>query len=101
MPAPGRGADKNLVDRELAEHPFATPPQSTKAAAKEFRSGLMLGDRAWELGAEAFFREHAAAVGFRRIPPSAFRAGHVDTFFPGGLAHVAQGSLPGGGPRRS
>jgi len=90
-----QGGREDLVDRELAEHPFETPPKSTKAAAKEFRSGLTLGDRAWALGAEAFFRAHAAAVGFQRIPPSSFRAGHIDTFFPGELVHVAQGRLPG------
>jgi hypothetical protein len=89
------GSREDLVDRELAEHPFETPPKSTKAAAKEFRSGLTLGDRAWALGTEAFFRAHAASAGFQRIPPSTFRAGHVDTFFPGQLAHVAQGRLPG------
>lgn len=89
------GGREDLVDRELAEHPFETPPKSTKTAAKEFRSGLMLGDRAWALGAEAFFRAHAAAVGFQRILPSSFRASHIDTFFPGELVHVAQGRLPG------
>lgn len=94
---PREGSRGDLVERELAEHPFATPPKSTKAAAKEFRDGLLLGDRAWALGAEAFFRAHAAAVGFQPIAPSAFRASHIDTFFPGELAHVAQGVLPGGG----
>jgi hypothetical protein len=92
---PKEGSREDLVDRELAEHPFDTPPKSTKAAAKAFRRGLVLGDQAWALGAEAFFREHAAAVGFRRISPSAFRAGHLNTFFPGDLVHVAQGSLAG------
>jgi hypothetical protein len=93
--APKQGSREELVARELAEHPFETPPKSTKAAAKEFRSGLLLGDRAWALGAEAFFRAHAAAVGFQRIPPSSFRASHIDTFFPGELVHVARGRLPG------
>lgn len=93
---PKEGSRVDQVERELAEHPFATAPKSTKAAAKAFRSGLTLGDRAWALGAEAFFRSHAAAVGFERIPPSSFRAGHIDTFLPGELAHVAQGRLAGG-----
>ena len=93
---PGEGSREDLVDRELAEHPFATAPKSTKEAAKKFRRGLKLGDRAWALGAEAFFREQAATVGFRRILPSEFRAGHLDTFFPGDLAHAAVGVLPGG-----
>ena len=82
------------VDHELAKHPFETPPKSTKAAAKAFRSGLRLGDRAWALGAEAFFRGHAAEVGFQCVPLSSFRASHIDTFLPGVLAHVAQGKLP-------
>ena len=91
-----RGPAKDEVERELAEHPFSAPPKSTKAAAKSFRRGLTLGDRAWALGAEAFFREHAAAVGFRRIPPSSYRANHLDTFLPGVLAHVAQGGFASG-----
>jgi hypothetical protein len=92
---PAAGTREDLIERELAEHPFETPPKSTKAAAKAFRRGLALGDRAWALGSEAFFREHAAAVGFRRISTAAFRAGHLDTFLPGVLAHVAQGQLGG------
>jgi hypothetical protein len=93
---PAAGSREGEVERELAEHPFAEPPKSTKAAAKAFRSGLTLGDRAWALGAEAFFRAHAAAVGFERIPNSAFRAGHVDTFMPGVLAHAASGRIANG-----
>jgi hypothetical protein len=93
---PRAGSRDDLVDRELARHPFATPPKSTKAAAKVFRRGLLLGDQAWALGAEAFFRAHAAEVGFQRIAPSTFRAGHLDTFFPGDLVHVAQGKVCGG-----
>jgi hypothetical protein len=91
-----QGSRVDQVEQELAAHPFATPPKSTKAAAKEFRHGLTLGDRAWALGAEAFFRAHAARAGFKPIATSAFRAGHVDTFLPGVLAHVAQGSIGGG-----
>jgi hypothetical protein len=94
--APAAGTREEEVERELAEHPFSAPPKSIKAAAKSFRRGLTLGDRAWALGAEAFFREHAAAVGFRRIPPSSYRANHLDTFLPGVLAHVAQGGFAGG-----
>jgi hypothetical protein len=99
--APAAGTREEMVDRELAAHPFAAPPASTKAAAKEFRHGLRLSDEAWALGSEAFFREHAAAVGFRRLPNAAYRAGHVDTFVPGILAHAAQGSLGDGGPEAS
>lgn len=91
-----QGSRVDQVERELAAHPFATPPKSTKAAAKAFRSGLTLGDKAWALGAEAFFRSHATAVGFEPIPPADFRAGHIDTFLPGTLIHVARGTVTGG-----
>jgi hypothetical protein len=94
--SPEEGTRDDLVEGELAKHPFAAPPKSTKAAAKAFRSGLTLGDRAWALGAEAFFRAQASAVGFERVAPSAFRAGHLDTFLPGVLAHVARGRIPSG-----
>ena len=94
--SPAPGSRQSQIDRELAEHPFATPPQSTKAAAKAFRSGLTLGDRAWALGAEAFFRAHAAAVGFERMPNSGFRAGHLDTFLPGTIAQAAAGRVADG-----
>ena len=93
---PAAGSRDEQVERELAEHPFAEPPKSTKAAAKGFRSGLDSGNRAWALGAEAFFRAHAAAVGFERIPNSAFRADHIDTFMPGVLAQVASGRVANG-----
>jgi hypothetical protein len=94
MPRDGTRGD--LVERELAAHPFEVPPKSTKAAAKAFRRGLMLGDEEWALGAEAFFRGHAAEVGFRPVPMSSYRAAHLDTFLPGVLAHVAEGSIAGG-----
>jgi hypothetical protein len=94
MIKPGSRVDQ--VEQELAAHPFAAPPKSAKAAAKEFRHGLVIGDRAWALGAEAFFRSHATQAGFKPIATSAFRASHVDTFLPGVLAHVAQGSVGGG-----
>ena len=82
------------LEQELAAHPFRSPPKSTKAAAKEFRRGPLLGDRSWKLGSEAFFRAHALARGFQPIALSAFRAGHIQTALPGLLAHVAQGPLP-------
>ncbi len=91
-----QGSRVEQVESELAAHPFATPPKSTKTAAKAFRSGLTLGDRAWALGAEAFFRSHATSVGFEPIPPAGFRAGHIDTFLPGTLMHVARGAVAGG-----
>lgn len=91
----GEGTRGEQIDHELAEHPFATPPKSVKAAAKAFRSGLLLGDRAWALGAEAFFRSHAVALGFTPMDPSAYRATHVATALPGLLQHAAAGRLPG------
>ncbi|MBS1676823.1 MAG: hypothetical protein JST08_05495 [Actinobacteria bacterium] len=93
---PGDGTRWSAMEGDLAEHPFASPPASVKAAAKHFRSGLRLGDRAWGLGAEAFFREHAALVGFEPIAGAAYRAAHLDTFLPGIFARAAQGRLSGG-----
>lgn len=95
--APREGSRDEQIERELAAHPFASPPPSAKAAAKSFRRGPLLGDRAWALGAEAFFRAHARAVGFERIALSAYRAAHVDTFMPGIPAHAAVGRLAAGG----
>lgn len=92
---PRPGTREESVERALADHPFATPPRSTKAAAKEFRRGLRLGDQAWALGAEAFFRSHASSLGLTRVATSAYRANHIETFLPGVLAHAAQGSLRG------
>ena len=83
------------VERELAAHTFSSPPKNVKAAAKEFKSGMFIGDEAWKFGAEAFFREQAKAAGFERIPISEFRGSHMQTFLPGELAHVAAGK-PGG-----
>ena len=77
------------VEAELAEQRFDRPPESVKAAAKAFRRGPFIGDGAWKLGAEAFFREQAVVAGFRRIDPSEFRSSHMQTFLPGKLAHVA------------
>jgi hypothetical protein len=91
--AGGDGTRGDVIDRELAAHPFATPPKSVKDAAKAFRSGLRLGDRAWALGAEAFFRSHATAHGFTPIDPSAFRASNLTTALPGLLRQAAAGPL--------
>jgi len=94
--APGDGTRRSRVERELAEHPFASPPPSVKAAAKEFRHGLHLGDEAWALGAEAFFRGQAALAGFEPIAGDAYRAAHLDTFLPGSFTRAAQGRLASG-----
>ncbi len=85
----------STVARELAAVNFEEPPQSTKAAAKRFRRGPFIGDRAWALGAEAFFRAHAAAAGFEPLELSAYRAENVATFVPGVPAHAARGELAG------
>jgi hypothetical protein len=92
----GEGTRRGQVERDLAEHPFETPPQSVKAAAKAFRHGLVLGDRAWGLGAEAFFRGQADLVGFEPVTTGDYRAGHLDTFLPGVLARAARGRLATG-----
>jgi hypothetical protein len=94
----GDEGERGQFERELAEHRFETPPASVKAAAKAFRHGLLLGDRAWDLGAEAFFREGARAVGFEPVTTTAYRASHLDTFLPGKLARAAQGRMPSGEP---
>jgi hypothetical protein len=93
---PRDGTREDTLDRELAAHPFTTPPKNVKAAAKEFRSGLTLGDRAWALGGEAFFRSHTAALGFDPVATSAYRAAHLTTFLPGILQSAAGATLPGG-----
>lgn len=82
---------QSMVEAELAKHAFSSPPKNVKSAAKEFKSGLLIGDEAWKLGAEAFFREQARAAGFDRIGNSEFRASHIQTFLPGNLVHVAEG----------
>ena len=94
--APGDGTRRSRIERELADHPFAGPPPSVKAAAKEFRHGLRLGDQAWALGAEAFFRGQAALAGFEPIAGDAYRAAHLDTFLPGTFTRAAQGRLASG-----
>jgi hypothetical protein len=90
------GSRHDQVESELAEHPFASPPESVKAAAKAFRRGLTLGDRAWALGGEAFFREQAAQIGFEPIAGSAYRAANLQTALPGLLARAARGRLASG-----
>jgi hypothetical protein len=93
---PGEDSGRGQVERELAEHPFATPPRSVKEAAKAFRHGLRLGDRAWALGAEAFFREQADQVGFEPIGTAAYRSINLETFLPGVLARAARGRVESG-----
>jgi hypothetical protein len=92
----GEGTRQGTVERELADHPFAQPPESVKAAAKSFRHGLLLGDQAWALGAEAFFREQAGSVGFEPIAGADYRSHHLDTFLPGSFARAAAGRLASG-----
>ena len=92
----GEDSARGQVERELAEHTFERPPGSVKEAAKAFRHGLLLGDRAWALGAEAFFREQAAAVGFEPLATGAYRAMNLQTFLPGVLARAAQGRVASG-----
>jgi hypothetical protein len=93
---PGEDSGRGQVERELAEKPFKKPPKSVKEAAKSFRHGLLIGDRAWALGAEAFFREQAALVGFEPLGTGAYRAGNLQTFLPGVLARAARGRVASG-----
>jgi hypothetical protein len=94
------GADEpsraEIIDRELAEHPFDRPPKSVKKAAHAF-GGVLIEDAAWELGAEAFFRSHAAALGLEPIAPGAFRAAHMTLTVPGQVTQAARGPIPGAG----
>ena len=85
-----------IVERKLAEHPFDGPPKSVKAAARKF-GGLLIEDAAWELGAEAFFRAHAEALGLERIEPGDFRAAHMTATVPGQVTQAARGPIPGAG----
>lgn len=93
---PGQDSGRGRFESELAEHRFDRPPESVKAAAKAYRHGLRLGDRAWALGAEAFFREQAALVGFAPLGFGAYRAENLQTFLPGVLARAARGRVPSG-----
>lgn len=83
------------LERELAEHRFDSPPPSVKAAAKAFGRGLLIGDRAWKLGAEAFFREQARAHGLERIEVAEFRAANIEVFLPGVITDAAAGPIAG------
>jgi hypothetical protein len=94
-PAAAPGSRDEMVVKELAEHDFDEPPKSVKDAAKAFRHGPLLGDAAWKLGAEAFFREYAAAAGFQPLTIAAFRAIYLDATVSGILEHVAHGHLAG------
>jgi hypothetical protein len=90
---PAAGSRADTVERELAEHPFDKPPRSARAAA--FHFGIPLLSRSSRrLGAEAFFRAHAAALGLERMDPAAFMASHIDIAIPGSITHVARGHLP-------
>lgn len=94
-PAVGAAATRGeLIERQLAAHPFATPPRSVLAASVRFGPIPLLSKTARRLGAEAFFRSHAAGLGLERIEPSAFVASHLDTVLPGAVTQVALGTLP-------
>ena len=82
------------MERELAEHPFSKPPRSARSAALHFGVPL-ISHSSRQLGAEAFFRSHAAALGLQRMEPGEFRAAHIDIAVPGAITQVARGRLPG------
>jgi hypothetical protein len=89
------GTRTEMVSDELAEHEFSAPPESVREAAKAFRKGPLISDRAWKLGSEAFFRTYSRSIGFEPVELSAFKAANQNATVPGVLAHVAHGKLPG------
>lgn len=90
---PAAGSRADAVERALADHPFDKPPRSARAAALHFGLPLISHDSR-QLGAEAFFRTHAAALGLELMDPAAFTASHLNIAVPGSITHVAQGRLP-------
>jgi hypothetical protein len=87
------GSREDTVDRALAEHPFDKPPGSARAAALHF--GLpLLSHSSRRLGAEAFFRTHAEALGLELLDPEKFMAAHIEIAVPGSITQVAHGPLP-------
>jgi hypothetical protein len=89
------GSRDQIVEAELAKHPFAAPPKSVRAAARKFGFWPLPGPRAWRLGNEAFFRAYAAAIGLRPLDVSDFHASHYDAPVPGDITQVATGRLDG------
>ena len=98
MAAP-RPATAPAARRSSASSP-STPSTARRRASRRrrrsFATGLRLGDQAWALGAEAFFRGQAALAGFEPIAGDAYRAAHLDTFLPGTFTRAAQGRLASG-----
>ena len=54
----------------------------------------LVSQRSRRLGAEAFFRSHAAALGLEVIEPATFMANHIEIAVPGTITQVARGHLP-------
>jgi hypothetical protein len=73
-------------------------PKSVRAAAYEFGHGPIPTDRAWKLGAEAFFRAYASSIGLERIDNATYTAAHLEVSAPGALTAVAKGPIQSGGP---
>jgi hypothetical protein len=94
-PAAAPGSRDAILEQELAEHPFETPPASVRAAARRFGFWPLPGPRAWRLGNEAFFRAYSAGIGLRPVDVAEFRASHYDTPVPGEITQVASGRLEG------
>lgn len=90
---PPTGSRAETVDRELSDHGFAKPPRTARSAA--FHFGVpWISKRSRRLGAEAFFRSHAAALGLEVIEPATFMANHIEIAVPGTITQVARGHLP-------
>jgi hypothetical protein len=85
-----------IIARALAAHPFDEPPKSVKSAARKF-GGLHIEDAAWELGQEAFFRQHVAVLGLQPAAPGEFRAAHMTATIPGQVTQAAHGPIPHAG----
>jgi hypothetical protein len=93
--ASARGTRDQIVEAELAKHPFEAPPKSVRAAARRFGFWPLPGPRAWRLGNEAFFRAYSTALGLRQIDVADFHASHYDAAVPGEITQVATGRLEG------
>ena len=89
------GSRDQRVEHGFAEHLFEDPPESVFGAALHFGPVPLISRSSWQLGAEAFFRSHVAALGLERIEPDSFLAGHIDTVVPGAVTQAARGLLPG------
>jgi hypothetical protein len=88
-------AGDDAIEDKLTAHPFVKPPKSVFAAALHFGPVPLLSHSSWQLGSEAFFRSHIAALGLQRVDPTDFISSHIDTVVTGAVTQAAHGKLPG------